>query len=459
MTYHETLEYLESFQRFGVKLGLRNIKILLKLLGNPEKSLKVIHIGGTNGKGSVGAFLFYILKEAGYKVGLYTSPHLVDFRERIRTNRGLISKKELIKSASFLKSLFTVHRSLITDDRFQPTYFEIITAIALKYFADKKVDFAILEVGMGGRLDATNVTRSLVSVVTNVNLEHTEHLGRNLKRIASEKCGIIKQGIPVVTAENKKEVLDVINEVCSRKKAKLYRVGKELKYRARFSGLRYQSFNVKGIDNEYNNLRIPLLGKHQLLNAACAIGVVELLQPKVPPVRNKSSQATASDIYQRISNGIKITTAQIKQGLAKTEWPGRLDVKRYAIHGKRLLVILDGAHNVAGAEVLKKAIGDYFTYKKLVLVLGILKDKDIEGIISHLAPLASQAVITRPKTPRAVKPERIAKIARKYLDSIVIEEKVFRAIDQAFAFAERGSLILITGSLYLVGEVRAYLRG
>jgi len=454
MTYQEALKYLESFQRFGIRLGLRNIRSLLRLLGNPEKRLKVIHIGGTNGKGSVGAFLFYILKEAGYRVGLYTSPHLLDFRERIRTSDELISKEELTRLVK------EVYRLPFTVYGFQPTFFEIITALTLKYFAEQRVDFAILEVGMGGRLDATNITRPIVSVITNVDFEHTEHLGKSLKRIAYEKCGIIKRGTPVITAENKKEVLNVIEETCRRKKTKLYRVGKEIFVQSSSAHLaktdgrtkvpayaeasagrqspndwstgklaNWQTFNVTGIYNEYENLKISLLGKHQLLNAACALGAIELLQ-----------------------KDFTVSKKQIRKGLAKTQWPGRLEVKRYTVHGKQLTIILDGAHNVAGAKALKEAIRDSFDYKRLILLLGILKSKDIKGIVAQLAPLASRIIITKPQTPRAVEPEEIAEIAKEYSRSIVTKKKISQAIRQALSCAKRGDIVLITGSLYTVGE-------
>ena len=428
MTYHDALEYLESFQRFGIRLGLRNIRRLLKLLGNPEKRLKVIHVGGTNGKGSVGAFLFYILKEAGYRVGLYTSPHLIDFRERIRTTQGLISKRELTK-------LITSLKPQVPSLKPSPTFFEMTTTLALKYFADQGVDFAILEVGMGGRLDATNVTKPLVSIITNVDFEHTEHLGKSLKKIAYEKCGIIKKGTPVITAENKKEALRVIENTCRKKKVRLFRIGKEILIKGQWSIRKpsitnyWQTFNVKGIYGEYENLRISLLGKHQLLNAACAVEAVELLRPKV-----------------------KITKKEIRKGLAKTIWPGRLEVKRYTVHGKWLTVILDSAHNVAGAKALKEAIRDSFNYKRLILLLGILRDKDIKGIVAQLAPLASRIIIIRPQTPRAAEPKEITKIAKKYSGSIVIKEKSSQAIRHAFLCAESKDIILVTGSLYTVGE-------
>ena len=427
MNYEEALEYLESFQRFGIRLGLRNIRRLLKLLRNPEKRLKVIQIVGTNGKGSVGAFLFYILKEAGYKVGLYTSPHLIDFRERIRTTQGLISKRELTK-------LITRFKPQASSLKPSPTFFEMTTALALKYFADKRVDFAILEVGMGGRLDATNVTKPLVSIITNVDFEHTEHLGKSLRKIAYEKCGIIKRRIPVITAENKKEALEVIEETCRRKKARLYQVGKEIKFRYQMSDLRYQTFNIEGIHGSYKNLKTPLLGKHQLLNAACAIGAAEFLRPKV-----------------------RITNEEIRKGLAKTQWPGRLEIKPLTVNRSPFTVILDGAHNVAGAKVLKEAIRDSFNYKRLILVLGILKDKDIEGIMSQIAPLASRIIITKPQTPRATEPEEIAKIGKEYSGSIVVKERVSQAVKCALSCAKRRNIVLITGSLYTVAEAKKAL--
>ena len=466
MKYREALEYLESFQRFGIRLGLRNIRRLLKLLGNPQERLRVIHIGGTNGKGSVGAFLFYILREAGYKVGLYTSPHLIDFRERIRISNRLISKKELtvlVKKISHLispPSLREAGRAHISHPNLQPTFFEITTALALKYFADQRVDFAILEVGMGGRLDATNITRPLVSIITNVDFEHTEHLGKSLRRIAYEKCGIIKEQIPVITAESKKEALEVIEETCRRKKARLYRVGREIRIDPRSSildpcliqhpassprpsrwagqgiqHLRNQEFNYQGIYEKYDNLKISLLGKHQLLNAACVLGAIELLQPQ-----------------------ISITKNQIRKGLTKTTWPGRLEIVKLRTQNSELrTVILDGAHNVTGAKALKKAIGDCFNYGRLILVLGILKDKDIKGIVAQLAPLASRIIITRPQTPRAAEPEEIAMIAKEYPGSIVIKRKVSQAIRQAISYAKSEDIILITGSLYTVGEAKKAL--
>jgi dihydrofolate synthase/folylpolyglutamate synthase len=438
MNYKEALKYLESFQRFGIKLGLGNIKDLLRLLGNPQKSLKVIHIGGTNGKGSVGAFLFYILQEAGYKVGLYTSPHLIDLRERIRINEALITRRDLTRGVEAIARLVAGSFRSISH----PTFFEVITALALKYFADKEVDFAILEVGMGGRLDATNVVQPLVSIVTNIDLEHTDRLGKSLKKIAYEKCGIIKTGIPVVTAEHKKEVLRVIETTCRQKKARLYRVGRQLRITPPTLCFPCQRFNYQGLYGDYSNLKISLLGQYQLVNVACALGALELLPQ------------------------IKITKKAIQKGLTKTRWGGRLEVIRFRIPnsrfgrqgGKLQSILLDGAHNPAAALALQKTIRSYFDYKRLVLLLGILQDKNIPGIVSALVPLASQTVITRSKTHRAADPKKIAKMARKYSSFIVVEEKIPQAIRRIFSSKKRGDLVLVTGSLYLVGAVKAYLQ-
>ncbi len=250
-------------------------------------------------------------------------------------------------------------------------------------------------------------------------------------------------------------MLRVIEETCRKKKARLYRIGREITVAGRTSqpvpigrqanrqtgrradvSLIFQTFNVRGIQGRYENLKISLLGKHQLLNAACAIGAVELLRPQIP-----------------------ITKGQIREAIAKTQWPGRLEIKPFTVHYSPFTVILDGAHNVAGAKVLKEAIRDYFDYEKLILILGILRDKDVEGIVEQLVPLASWIIVTKPQTPRAIEPEGIARIAKRYSGSVVIKEKVSQAIACALSYAKKRDMILITGSLYTVGEAKTYLKG
>ena len=419
MTYQQTLDRLYSLQRLGIKLRLANIRRVLKLFGDPQKTLRIIHVGGTNGKGSVGAMISAILQEAGFRIGLYTSPHMVDFAERIRINNDFISEDEVI---DLIEKIEAITHEL--------TFFEVVTSMALVYFAQNLVDFAVLEVGMGGRLDATNVTDPIVSVITNVDLEHTQYLGDNLARIAREKAGIIKRNGVVVTAEVKAQILKILAETCQRRRARLFRVGKDIKFRIQKSefGSPHSAFGVQGIYGQYENLQIPLLGKHQIVNAATSIGAVELLRPS-----------------------FVISEDNIREGLAKTSWPGRLEVIN------RSQIVLDGAHNVAAARSLKEALQDCFDYRRLIFVLGILEDKDIEGMVAELAPLASRIIVARPCTNRAAQPSRIAREAKKYLPEVVIRESVPDAIRYARGYAAPDDLICVTGSLYTVSEARKVL--
>lgn len=415
MTYKEAVSYLESFIRFGICLGLDNITCLLGLLGNPQDRLKVIHIAGTNGKGSSASFVSSILNEAKLKVGLYTSPHFLDFRERIRINSRPIPEKELIGLTSEIKALLSSNPSLL------PTYFEVATAICLAYFAKEEVEIAILEVGMGGRLDATNVVDPLVSVITNVDLEHTDQLGKTIKEIAYEKAGIIKEKGLVVTAAEKEEALEVIKEVCSRKKAKLFQVGKEIKIEGKD--------RIKGLHGRYENLKIPLRGEYQLKNAACAIGACELLKE-----------------YNYL-----ISKEAIVKGLANTCWPGRLEVL-----SRNPFLVLDGAHNPAAISALFEAIAKEFSFENLILIVGILKDKDIPSMIKEIfkkAKRLKKVHIAKLAYVRGASPEEIEKEVVRYTTEVQLHPCVKEAILKAKEEASLKDLILITGSLYAVAEV------
>ncbi|MBU0568525.1 bifunctional folylpolyglutamate synthase/dihydrofolate synthase [bacterium] len=412
MTYREAVSYLESFIRFGICLGLDNITCLLGLLGNPQDRLKVIHIGGTNGKGSSASFINSILNEASFKVGLYTSPHLLSFQERIRINSRPIPEKELIGLTSEIKALLSSNPSLL------PTYFEVATAICLSYFAKEEVEIAILEVGMGGRLDATNVVNPLVSVITNVDLEHTDQLGKTIREIAYEKAGIIKEKGLVVTACEKEEALEVIKEVCSRKKAKLFRVGKEIKIEGKD--------RIRGLHTRYENLKLPLIGEYQLKNAACAIGACELL-------------------------GQNISKETIIKGLANTCWPGRLEVL-----SRNPLLVLDGAHNPAAISALFGTIAREFRFENLILIIGILKDKDIPSMIEEIFKKERKPEkihIVRLAYVRGASPKEIEKEVAKYTARVQLHPCVKEAILKAKEEACPKDLILITGSLYAVAEV------
>jgi len=389
------VRFLSSLERFGINLGLERINFLLDQLGNPQNKFKSIHIAGTNGKGSSAAMTASILKEAGYKVGLYTSPHLFDFTERIKINSKDISRKEFSEGIKQIKKILTTKQSN------HPTTFEVLTALAFWYFAKKKVDYAVVEVGMGGRLDATNVLLPEVSIITNIDYEHIEILGKSLAKIAKEKAGIIKPGVPVVTAERKKEVLAVIKRVCKEKSAKL-----KVESRAKNIGKK------------------NLLGVYQGLNAACAVSTINLA-------------------------GIKVGKAAIKKGLAKTKWPGR-----FQIVSKRPLVIVDGAHNPAGAKNLRVTIEEMFK-QKFNIIFGCQQDKDYQKILAELKSIASQIILTRSSHKSAQKIKLLASYLKK--QDIVI--KTAASPRKAINVWDGKAPLLVTGSLFLLADVLKKLDG
>ncbi|MDD5128171.1 MAG: bifunctional folylpolyglutamate synthase/dihydrofolate synthase [Candidatus Omnitrophica bacterium] len=425
--YLESLVDYERINRYSYKksLGLKRIRNFLQLVDNPQDKLKVIHIAGSKGKGSTCAFCAYILRQAGFSVGLYTSPHLSDFRERIRILKpaeanillpfeGIISRKYLIRLVNFLKPVIKRFGKL--------SFFEVYTALALLYFKEKKVDFVVMETGMGGRLDATNVVKSLVCAITPISYEHTRYLGKTLTRIAGEKAGIIKRRVTVISSPQEKEVALVIKNVASSMQAKLFTVGKEIKY---FTEGRY--FSIKGINNNYPNLRIRLLGSHQLINAALAVGIVEALG----------------------AYGYKVSVDCIRKGLYNTLWPGRLEVLRY-----KPGIVVDGAQNSASARVLKSAIKSIFKYRKLILVFGVSLDKDIQGIFSQLSGLADKIILTAADNPRAADPEYLKEFLADKREGLFLTSGVKEAKTLALKISGKEDLILVTGSLFVVGEFR-----
>ena len=442
MSYQEAVRYLESRVNlekastypYNKLIKLERIKEFLSLINNPQASLKCVHVAGTKGKGSTCAFIAYILREAGFKTGLYTSPHLYGFRERIRILNpkaktrgpfeGMISKSKL---SALVKRLKPLIREYDRVSKYGPlTFFEVYTALAFVYFKEEKTDLVVLETGLGGRLDATNVVNALVYAITPISYEHTDKLGNTLSAIAKEKAGIIKkcksacQPI-VVSAPQEKEAGEVIRNRCKMLGAKLYQVGRGIKYNRVKT-----KFNISSAAGNYRDLKINLLGSHQLINASVAVGVIEAL----------------------VLCGIKVGADSIRKGLYNTLWPGRLEVL-----SKHPYIVLDGAQNVASANVLKKAAQSFFHYKKLILVLGISSDKDIPGICRELCNLADTVILTRANTPRATEP----KIMAQYFKGR--EPRVTKGISEAKQLAEhvagKEDLILVTGSLFVVGEFRA----
>ena len=399
MDYNNIIKYLYSLERKkGSRLGLENIKKLLKKINNPEKSLKCIHVAGTNGKGSVCAMISSVLQEAGYKVGMYTGPHLVDFRDRFLINNKKISKKDLVKC--FLK---------VKEYIDEQTFFEVITAMAFFYFKGK-VDFLVLEVGLGGRLDATNVVKPLVSVITTVDVEHTDFLGKSLEKIAYEKAGIIKKNVPVVTAAKNKP-LSVIKKICKNRNSKL------------FINKGYKKSNGKFNVGNYKNLKLNLEGNFQLENASVAVTTIDVLNQH----------------YK-----LKINEKNIKNGLNNIKWPGRFDFLK-----KNILV--DCAHNPAALKVLTKEL-KLLKIKKLILVIGILNDKDIKKMVRMIEPFADKIIITRAENPRAEEPLKIKKFIKNKNKIKKINKDVKKAVKYAEKIAEKGDLILVTGSCFVVGE-------
>ncbi|MBN2880694.1 bifunctional folylpolyglutamate synthase/dihydrofolate synthase [Candidatus Woesearchaeota archaeon] len=379
MNYKEAINYLYTREKFGIKLGLENINELLEKLDNPQNKYKTIHVAGTNGKGSVCAILTQILIDNGYKVGTYNSPHLIDFEERIRINNIPIKKTELAKLTTKIKPKITNH-----------TFFEVTTALAFKYFEEQKIDIGIIEVGMGGRLDATNTIIPEISIITNISLEHTEHLGDKIEKITYEKAGIIKPNVPVVTG-TKDIALKVIKLISKKRKSKLY-TPKE------------------------SNLKTSLLGKFQKQNLSLAIEAIKILQKK----------------------GFKIN--RINDSLQKVKWPGRMQ--------KYENILFDCAHNPDGVKKLTEELKQ-IKYKNLILVTGIMKDKDITHMIKPLEKLANKTILTQPKLPRAAKTSELKSFLDK--DSIQIPN-VKKAIEKAKFLAKKDDLILITGSIFTIGE-------
>ncbi len=439
MNYQEALEYLDSFvdyekrpaydYRAAMKLG--RMRSLLDGLGNPQRNFRSIHIAGTKGKGSTCAFVYSILKEGGIKAGLYTSPHLIDFKERIRIS---FPKERNIDEAEITALVTRIKKFLDNFSRSSkfgpPSFFEVYTALAFLFFSIKKVDIAVVEVGMGGRLDATNTLEPLAAGITPISLDHTDRLGKTIEAIAKEKCGIIKENSVVVSAEQEMAALNCIRKAATDKKAKLYLVGKEISYEPLTAGPEEQTFNVRGLYGEYTLLTTPLLGKHQAANAAAAVGIIESLR----------------------AHGITICSHNITGGIRNVNWPGRLQVA-----AKAPWIILDGAQNEASAQALRETVKSIFSYKKLYLIFGVSSGKDIKGLARNLFPLADEIFFTKADSPRAVSPEKIRKDFPDCEKKSVATFNVGEAVELARRHAGQEDLILVTGSLFVVGEALKYL--
>nr|WP_312289624.1 folylpolyglutamate synthase/dihydrofolate synthase family protein [Clostridium chromiireducens] len=425
MTYNEAMNYITSVGRFGSNYGLERTLRILELLGNPQKKLKLIHIAGTNGKGSTTAMISKMLRGFGYKVGMYTSPYLQEFEERIQINGENINKSVLVKLLEEVKRAID---KVVEEGYEHPTEFEIITALMFLHFYKEEVDYGVIEVGLGGRLDSTNVLTPIVSVITSISFDHTNILGNNLKDIAKEKAGIIKENKPVILYPQEQEVEEVVSRVAREKNSKVFNVIKES---GKLIDINYEDFNqiveVKTERNTYN-INFPLLGEHQILNLAVAINTIEVLCDE---------------------EKIEIDRNIIEKSLEDVKWIGRLEVL-----SKKPSIVIDGAHNIDGIKALRKNISKYFKFNKIYLLLGILADKQVKEMIEVITPIAEKVYALTPHSERAELSEDLKKEILNYNPNTIAIENYEEAFSLVLKEAGEQDLILISGSLYMIGDMR-----
>lgn len=407
VTYPEAIDFLYNLRWFGTKLGLENTLKLAALAGNPQERLRFIHVAGTNGKGSTCAMLESIYRAAGLRVGLFTSPHLVAFGERIQVDRHLIAEDEIIRLVAEMQSLLKEY-----PESAHPTFFEVVTVMALRYFAEQRCDLVVWETGLGGRLDATNIVTPLASLITNIGLDHQQWLGATLTQIAAEKAGIIKPGVPVLTGADAPEALAVITDKARRRGSPLEIISKAEFWRP-----------------PLDSLQLPLLGEHQRLNAALAIATVRALNGIIP-----------------------VSDETLRQGLSCVHWPGRLQWVK-TTSGQDIL--LDGAHNPAGAEALRAALQDHFPGAKPTLIFGVLRDKDWKPICQILTPLTEKILLVPVSSERTADPQDLSAACQAAHPATQVF--VCPSLSQALQQTAADPFLLITGSLYLVGEAMELL--
>ncbi|MGP1367015.1 MAG: bifunctional folylpolyglutamate synthase/dihydrofolate synthase [Schwartzia sp. (in: firmicutes)] len=428
MTYQEALAWLEELGRFGIQLGLLRMERLAERLGNPERRYHTVHVTGTNGKGSVSAILAAALTRCGISTGLYTSPHLVSYTERMCVDGQAISE------ADFARTLTRVRQAvedMVAAGEESPTQFEVLTAQAFLWFAEQGAKYAVVEVGLGGLLDSTNIVRPDLAIITNVTLEHADRCGGTLEGIAQHKAGILKAGVPAVTAAQGMP-LKVIRQTATEKNAPLYVAGEDFSSRGVGVTEGRQkilfSWGKAGCDCTAS-YEVSLLGDHQRENAAVAIQAFRVL---------------------RAQDG-RLTETALREALRETVWPGRFEAM--ALGGVRILV--DGAHNPAGIAALRTALDDYFPSGSRVFLLGILQDKDIDVMLRILLRPEDRVVLTRPDSERAADPADVAPKAA--VREVRVEPQPTQALKSALTMAGDGSLLVVTGSLYLIGRIRALL--
>jgi len=426
IAYQDCLDKIYTLGRFGIKLELDTILNILKLLNNPQKNYRLIHVAGTNGKGSTATYMASILRKAGFKTGLYTSPHLVKFNERISINGEQISNEHVVDAYE------AVHAADIGARK--ATFFEIATAMGFYHFSKENVDWAVIETGMGGRFDATNVITPQVSVITNLSIEHTDYLGNTIKAIAREKGGIIKPHTPVVTGVSQSSGLKIIQQTAKEKSSDLFVYKKDFSAR---KNPRQNRYTYNGLYNRFYHLIKPLPGEHQKENLSLALAACELIFKKL----------------KKTDNRYHLNETLIKEGLALAEWPGRLEHVM-----EKPLVILDGAHNLHAARVLGKYLSSTLKDRKLTLVLGILDDKPYEKMLKILVPYAQNIIITKAKIDRSLEPSILKKTAQRFTKCpVTIIEDVKEALTHAMDTSNDEDVVCVAGSLYVAGEAKEKL--
>ena len=423
MTYAAAVSYLYSLQKHGIKLGLDTMTALVGRLGMPQARYRNLHIGGTNGKGSTAAMTASMFQAGGYRVGLYTSPHLVEFRERIQVDGRMIPESDIGRLTELVKG--------VSEPDLSPTFFEFTTAMALQYFAESKVDLAVLEVGLGGRFDATNVVTPLACAITTIALDHQQYLGSTLESVAFEKAGIIKPNVPVIIGRLSREAFETIRRIAAERNAPLFTLGRDFQV----EGETPARFSYSGVDVRYDDLSCPLLGAHQLENCACALSLVEAAR------------------HHRLVVG----ETEIRAGLRQVQWEGRLEVV-----ARGPLTVLDGAHNPAAANALAQYLRTFRTsnpHSRVILVLAMMRDKDHRGFVEPFHGLVDDVVLTQADLKRSATVEELLPVIAMICPQVRTHARVAGALGEASQLARPQDLICVTGSLMLVGEVKASLRG
>lgn len=425
MNYIEAIEYIQNTSKYGNNTGTKRVEKILDILGNPHKKLKCIHIAGTNGKGSITSMITSILIESGFKVGMYTSPYIEEFEERIQINRENISKNDLAYYTTIVSKAI---EEIVSLGYGYPTEFEIITCIMFLYYSKKEIDYAVIEVGLGGKSDSTNVIKPLVSVITSISYDHVSILGNTIEEIAYEKAGIIKENVPVILYPQKEGAYKVIEKTCKEKGSKLIQIDENLMHHISNDAFNksYQLLQINTNKDKYK-VKLSLLGSHQRMNCAVTIYTIEEL----------------------MNIGIKITKEDIITGLSNVKWPGRLEMLK-----KSPLVVIDGAHNLDGIIKLKESVKQYFRYKKLVLIIGILSDKDVEKMVESITLISDKVIAVTPNSYRGKTSEELIKIIENYNENCEALGDYKEAYMKALSYCDKEDMILICGSLYMIGDMR-----